>query len=393
MKKSLYFDLACGASGDMILAALIDIGVPVEYLQENFNRIGSLGIRIDVERVKRQGIMASHLKLAWEKQNVYRHIHQIMDIIQNGGYHIDTVQRCAKVLEKIAEAEARVHGVEKEKVHFHEIGAVDTIIDILGVNLCLEYLGVSDIHFSQFTVGYGSVHTEHGIMPVPVPATAEMILGHAVRTLDIPAEILTPTGAGLLTALGTQALGGIDGIIEARGYGCGDKVFDNIPNIIRCFMVGREDKSGEAVDVVCEVVTDMDHISGEIMGHVGASLREMGVLDLVWIPLHMKKGRPGYRLSFLCRPKEREALVRYLMVNTRTLGVRYQLVKRVCAERGSSKASLGDNVVEEKICTIGDYQFSKPEYRSLAELSEKTNIPILELMEDYIRSKCLRPGK
>ncbi len=385
MKKSIYLDLVCGASGDMILASLIDMGVSVQYLQKEFDKLG-LGITIGVEKLKRQGIEASHLILSWETQSSYRHLSQILEVIQSGGFSEKVIGRCSKVLDIIASAEAKVHGVGKEHVHFHEIGAVDTIIDVLGVSLSIEYLEVDELIFSQFTVGHGSVKTEHGMMPVPVPATAEMIRGYSVRSLDIATEILTPTGAGLLTALGNQVAGGsMEGQIKRSGYGCGDNELENHPNIIRCFLL--EENGSLHGNMVCQVESDMDHISGEIMGHVGNELRARGVLDLVWIPVYMKKGRPGYRLSFLCRPEDRETLTEFLVLNSRTLGVRWQMLNRTCAERKSCDVTFRDNTVREKRCTFGEYSFSKLEYESLARLSEKSGVPILELIEEYNRDE------
>ena len=386
MKKSLYFDLTCGAAGDMILASLISVGVPVEYLREQFKRIAISNLTIGTETVKRHGIEALRLVLSWEKQDQYRNIDKIMGIIESGNYSDQVINKCSMVLKHLAEAEAKVHGVSVDRVHFHEIGAVDTIIDLLGVVLGLEYLGVDEIFFSQLTVGQGTIVTEHGTMPVPVPATAEMLKGLSVRTLQIEDEILTPTGCALLTSLGTQNLSGLNGTVLKGGYGCGSKEFSGHPNVLRVFLL--QENSSSDVEEVCQVETEMDHIGGEIMGHISELLRKEGVLDLCWIPVYMKKGRPGYRLSFLCNRKDLERLVDSVIIHSRTLGVRWQKLNRICAERENGEIIICGVGAKEKHCRYKKHAFSKLEYESLAQISDSSGVPILDIIEDYNRNRC-----
>jgi uncharacterized protein (TIGR00299 family) protein len=296
--KTLYFDVVSGASGDMVLSSLIDIGVPMEYLRAELAKLSIPGFTLDVEKQKRSGISAGHLVLNWDTPKVYRHVHQILDMIKAAHYPARVYDRCHSVLMRLGQAEAKVHDIPLEKVHFHEIGAVDTIVDVAGICLALEYLDVGEILFSTLTDGKGTVETSHGKMPVPVPAVAEMAQGFDLKILDIEAELLTPTGCAVLTGLGRQQTSGFSGSIVRTGYGCGAKVLDKTPNILRVFLT--ESEAQTSGDSVCVIESDMDHISGEIMADASSRLMRQGALDASWTPVFMKKGRPGYRLTVVC---------------------------------------------------------------------------------------------
>jgi pyridinium-3,5-bisthiocarboxylic acid mononucleotide nickel chelatase len=268
-----------------------------------------------------------------------------------------------------------------EKVHFHEVGALDTIVDVAGICLGLDYLGIDKIIFSTLTDGRGTVNTQHGIMPVPVPAVAAMAQGFELRILDISTELLTPTGCAVLTALGKQETSGVSGKIIKTGYGCGDKLLENTPNVIRVFLL--ENGGGSSGAQVSVIESDMDHISGEIMGDVAARLMRQGALDVSWAPVFMKKGRPAYRLTMLCAPDRQQDLIDTVMLHTRTLGVRVHAARRVVAERKQARGRLRGQAIEVKECSYKGHSFTKPEYESLARMSDKTGVPVAELAEDY----------
>jgi hypothetical protein len=320
----------------------------------------------------------------------FRNARQILEIIGNAGYNQPVYSSCEKILGRISEAEAAVHGVTVDEVQFHEIGAIDTIIDVAGISLCLDYLNVNELRFSTLTDGRGTVSTRHGLMPVPVPATAKLCEGFALKILDIESELLTPTGCGVLTALGTQVMAGITGKIIKTGYGCGDKVFEDSPNAIRVFLLETESNVGFEIETVCCLESDMDHISGEIMGDAAGRLLQAGALDVSWSPVFMKKGRPGYRLSVLCSEEARQKIIDLIMLHTRTLGVRMQTMQRVVAHREFHDVQFLGSTVREKRCTYKNESFTKPEYESLAALSEKTGRPVIELMEEYLKNKAAK---
>jgi TIGR00299 family protein len=440
--KTLYFDVLCGASGDMILSSLIDAGVPEDFLRRELTKLSIPGFSLSVDKQKRSGIECSHLMLSWDGHDNHIHAHenndkghghdhspvghshgrghghhehdlhehkhaladihfdhkthgpmpyrnarQILAIIEKAGYNEKVLASCRKILERISEAEAKVHGVSIDEVHFHEIGAIDTIIDVTSISLCVDYLDVNEILFSTLTDGRGTVHTRHGLMPVPVPAVAKLCEGYALKILPIESELLTPTGCAVLTALGKQVDSGISGNILKTGYGCGDKVFEKSPNVLRVFLMETDSKAGFKTDMVCCLESDMDHISGEIMGDVGGRLMLAGALDVSWCPVFMKKGRPGYRLTVLCSMGKKEEFIDLIMLHTRTLGIRMQRMERVVARRSTATVQFYDSSIEEKYCSYKDTVFTKPEYESLAGLSTKTGRPVIELMEEYIKNK------
>jgi len=411
--KTLYFDVLCGASGDMILSSLVDVGVPEDFLRKELAKLSIPGFSLSIDKQKRNGIDCSHLILSWDghdehihherkHEHVHEHNHphhetqesvpfrnsrQILEIIEKAAYNERVFASCKKILGRISEAEAAVHGVSVDEVHFHEIGAIDTIIDVAGISLCINYLDVKDVLFSTLTDGRGTVNTRHGLMPVPVPAVAKLCEGYTLKILPIESELLTPTGCAVLTALGKQIALGVSGQILKTGYGCGDKVFEKSPNALRVFLLETESKTGFETDMICCLESDMDHISGEIMGDVGGRLMLAGALDVSWCPVFMKKGRPGYRLSVLCNEETRQNLIDLIMLHTRTLGIRIQRMERAVAQRRTATVQFHDSSILEKYCSYKDTFFTKPEYESLAELSVKTGQPVIELMEEYIRNK------
>jgi uncharacterized protein (TIGR00299 family) protein len=272
-----------------------------------------------------------------------------------------------------------------EHVHFHEIGAVDTIIDVLGAALCIEYLKADTVVFSALATGHGTVNTEHGVMPVPAPATAEMMKGFQTRALPVEGETLTPTGCAILTALGVQRSPAFGGAVAGIGYGAGTKSLPGFPNMLRAMLLD-ESATGIQGDMVAVLESDIDHISGEIMAFAAEVLMEQGALDVSWCPVFMKKGRPGYRLTVVCVPIDEPKMIECLMKQTRTLGVRRQLTARSIASREPAKSTFMDVTVEEKICDIGGTKFTKIEYESLAAVARQSGKPIVELAEEYVRA-------
>lgn len=382
--KKIYFDIVSGASGDMLLASLVDLGVPVAFLNEQYARMPLEHIHLTAEKVDRNGIQCTLIDPKFGHSHEYRHLHQILDIIKAGGFSDTVYAKCEAVLNAIAEAEAHVHGVDKHHIHFHEIGAVDTILDITGVVLGLEYLGVDCIEFSTITDGHGTVKTAHGVIPVPVPATAALIKGFDLKIIDVPTELVTPTGAALLTVLGKQKKG-MSGSVVSIGYSCGTKRFDNHPNILRAFII--DERAGDALEEIMVLETDLDHISGEIMGHTAQVLFENGALDVSWIPLYMKKGRPAYRLSVIASVNGYQAIVDQILLQTRTLGVRIQMVTRAVASRSFRQVNFCGQVLTEKVCEYNGKSFTKLEYDALCKIAQKRKMPLIDLMDEYATGK------
>ena len=234
-RGTLYFELLCGASGDMILASLVDLGVPVSYLSNCFDKLEIPGLTIRGNRAHRSGVSCTQLEITWleARQQELRNVESILTLLRRAGISPAVAAVCRRVLDRLAEAEAQVHGVPVEQVHFHEVGAVDTIVDILGFALAVDYLRVGKILFSTLTVGSGTIQTAHGELPVPAPATGVMLSGFQVRRLDTGTEILTPTGCAILTAGGTQVSEPPPGPALGEGFGCGGKVIPGFADYLR----------------------------------------------------------------------------------------------------------------------------------------------------------------
>jgi uncharacterized protein (TIGR00299 family) protein len=309
-------------------------------------------------------------------------------LIKKAKFNASIQERCEAVLDRIATAEAMAHGIPKDHVHFHEIGAVDTIIDIVGACLGIDYLKIDEILFSSLTEGYGTIVTEHGILPVPAPATAALCKGFHLTRLPVPMELLTPTGAALLTTLGRQALVCPAGRVINNGNGCGSRIFKEHPNFLRATLISvQSEEKRDTNDTVTCIETDMDHISGEIMGTVAALLMDSGSLDVSWTPIFMKKGRPGYRLTVIAPFGKADGLIDLIMIHTRTLGVRFQTMRRVTADREIGPGMLNGHRIKEKACSYKGHSFLKAEHDDLVTISKKKGIPVVELAEQYCREK------
>ena len=385
--KTLFVDVLCGASGDMLLSALIDCGLTIDFLRNQFGRLKIPGFTIDTTTEQRSGITCRKLQLTWDTPKEYRHIEEILALINTGNYPQPVFDNCKKILMHLGAAEAAVHNVPLDHVHFHEIGAIDTIVDILGFCLGIDHLKIDTVEFSTLTDGHGFVKAEHGTMPVPVPAVAAMLKGFSIKTIDIETELLTPTGCAILTAIGTQKTG-VSGTILSTGYGCGTKKFDHVPNCIRIFIT--ENTTDTTSTNVTMLETDMDHISGEIMGHTAELLLQSGALDVSWTPVFMKKGRPAYRLNVLCLNHHIEKFADMIIANTHTLGIRVSTVNRIIVPRTKTSASWLSHQITEKNCSYKNITFTKIEYESLNALARESGRPLIELTEEYIKQKTSR---
>ncbi|MDD5676225.1 MAG: nickel pincer cofactor biosynthesis protein LarC [Chitinivibrionales bacterium] len=380
--NTLYVDISCGVSGDMLLAALVDCGVPLTHLREELMRLPIDPFTVDAERQMRSGIACLQMRFGLPQQHSHRRLDDLLELLDRSGLGAGIQERSARVLRRLGQAEAEVHNIPLANVHFHEIGALDTIIDIVGFCICCDYLQVDEVLFSTLLDGHGTITTEHGVMPVPVPATARLTRGFMVETCEIPTELITPTGAAVLTTLGKQETRMPALTISKEGYGCGTRVFKEKPNLLRIFLGQRP--SQELHDAVWVLESDLDHISGEIMGYAAQLLLDQGALDASYLPLFMKKGRPGYRLSVLCREEQKGALIDTIMLATRTLGVRQHLVNRTLAQRQAAHGVLAGIAIQEKKCSYKGHSFTKPEYDSLVSVARATGRSLLDLMEEFI---------
>ena len=378
--KICYFDAFSGISGDMTVGALIDAGADVAALTEGLASLGT-GAEIRVERVKRRGIAAAKFHVRGGETKTHRHLPQILRMISGSALPDRAKRNAANVFEKLAEAEAKVHGVAMEKVHFHEVGAVDSICDIAGACLGIELLGVDAVYASAINTGSGTVNTEHGVLPVPAPATAELLNGKPVYARGPETELTTPTGAAILAAL-ARGFGAMPPMkLTASGYGAGDKEFATHANVLRV-LLGEATGAVEATRVAV-IEANIDDSSPQVLGYAQERLLEAGALDVTLGSLLMKKNRPGTLLKVIARLEDREALAALVFAETSTLGLRIYEAERRVQAREMREVETVYGTVRVKVSEGGDFA---PEYDDCLKLARANGVALKKVMAEAARA-------
>jgi len=391
MSYTMFCDCPAGVSGDMFLAAMINMGVSLGVLEEMLRTLPIGDFEISSESCSVSGIRTNRFHVGWnDKNQVRRHLGDIVKIIRESGISNTAKERSEAVFRKLAEAEASVHGSTVDKVHFHEVGAVDSIVDIVGAVLGMEVLGVDELLFPTLQLGSGYVNCQHGRIPVPVPAVLELLKGYAVTMNTGVGEKVTPTGAVLLTTLGRQVSGDFNFVAEKTGYGAGTAKRET-PNVLR-LIYGRSvpaEQSGEGELLLLE--TDIDDMSPQWLGRLMDILFARKALDVVFIPVYMKKNRPGVRVNVLCRKNDKSELMDVLFKESTTLGVRYSRVSRRCLEREIiSVETPWGKVRVKKAYLRGKLVQEQAEYEDMKKIAEENNVSIKELYQTVAVS--LREG-
>src|SRR3989442_12027970 len=331
--KVVYFDCPSGASGDMILGALVDVGVSLEALQAELATLGLPGWRLSAREVRRGAFRATKVDVHLEgAQHEHRHLGDIVRILEASGLAPAVVSGAVRVFRRLAEAEARVHGTSVDEVHFHEVGAVDAIVDVTGAVAGLGLLGGGAVRASALPIGGGFVETAHGRMPIPGPGTAELLRNFPVVDTGVQAELVTPTGAAILTTLAASAGRMPAMTVERVGYGAGGRDLPGVPNVLRMFF--GETAGDAATETVAQVETTIDDMSPQLYEPLMDRLFEAGALDVYLTPVVMKKSRPGGVLTALAAPDRAARLAEPLFPETTTLGGRVGGVRRGCLPRG-----------------------------------------------------------
>ena len=374
--KICYFDAFSGISGDMTVGALIDAGADATALTRALESLET-GASFRIERTKRRGIAASKFNVVGGETKSHRHLPHILKMIERGDLPARAKTNAAAVFQRLGEAEAKVHDVPIEKVHFHEVGAVDSICDIVGACTALELLGVEEIRSSAINVGSGTVNTEHGVLPVPAPATAELLTGRPIYSRGPSLELTTPTGAALITTL-AAGFGVIPAVrVAATGYGAGDKDFAEHANVLRV-IIGETSGAVEAT-TVSVLEANIDDASPQLIGYAMERLLEAGALDVTLESVLMKKSRPGTLVRVIARPESQESLAQILFSETTTLGLRlYTAERRVRARHFVEVPTRGENV---RIKVSEDGSFA-PEYDDCRALAIKTGAPLKEILAE-----------
>lgn len=387
-----YFDCFSGISGDMTLGALIDLGVPVQWLKASLKSVPISDFELSITSVSRHGIQAKRVHITSEDNAASRDFATIKSLINNCPLSLDIQQRSLEIFDKIADAEAVIHGCPKEQVHFHEVGGVDSIIDIVGTSLCLDYLGIEKIISSKVPLGKGFVSSQHGKLPLPAPATIGILKNVPVYGSEIPHELVTPTGAAIIVTLAESYEAIPEMIVKQIGYGAGKRDLDTIPNVLR-IIVGNEikgkseHKSGYKTDTIMVLETCIDDMNPEIFGFLMDRLFKEGALDVYWVPIFMKKNRPGTMVQVLCRENDSEILIDCILFETSALGIRYYNVKRniLAREYASVKTAYGEIQVKRVIEPGGNIRII-PEYEVCKKIALDNNIPLRIVYDTIMKS-------
>lgn len=381
-----YLDCSSGISGDMLLAALIDAGVAPKQLLGELKKISVGFYEFKRTLTVRGGLAGSRVEIRDPGQHPPRHLQQIEKIIDDSTLS-DTVKgRATTIFRRLGEVEAKLHNQPIEKVHFHEVGALDTILDIVGACISLEMLEISDLVCSPLNVGGGHVETEHGTLPVPAPATAELLKDIPVYSSGVEGELVTPTGAAIISTLATS-FGPMPSMKVAKiGYGAGEKDFPHHPNILRVFVgtpsdVVEAEPAPEGEELVSVIEANVDDMSPQLYGYFADKALEAGALDICCTSIQMKKNRPGLMLSILCEPEKCDELARLVFEQTTTIGVRIHQARRKVLQRQIVTVDTAYGAVNVKVAWLnGKVVNVAPEYEDCQRVATERGVPLKQVM-------------
>jgi len=376
--KLLYLDCFAGISGDMLLGALLDLGLPEATLRAELAKLPVPGYRVDVQRVTKQHLAA--VKFACEAGHEHHHrgLSAIAKLIEGSALAGTVKQRAVSVFRRLAEVEAKVHAIPVEQVHFHEIGAVDSIVDIVGACVGLEALGVGEVRAAAPPLGAGFVETAHGRFPIPAPATLELLKGIPTTASEERCELVTPTGAALLAEF-CSGFGAMPAMrIERVGYGAGSRDLAKTPNVLRA-VLGEMVVASET-DTIAVLETNIDDLNPQVFGDVMDRLLTMGALDVFLTPVQMKKNRPGTLLTVLCEPVDADRFADLLLEHTTSFGVRIHEARRRMLAREIVRVATRFGEIEVKIGRLAGKVVSRsPEYESCRRAAAVATVPVREV--------------
>lgn len=378
----------------MILGALIALGIEQTELIEQIKLLDVADFEIIFKTVDKSGISAIHAEVKVPHEHAHRHLQTIQKIIFDSRLSDNVKARAIEIFTKLAEAEAKIHGIGIDEVHFHEVGAMDAIIDVVGACVGFEMLKIENFVCSKIHVGSGFAKMAHGTFPVPPPAVAELLKGAPIYSTEIEGELITPTGAAIIATV-CKEFGSIpEMIIEKTAYGAGTREYKNFPNVLR-LLLGEAQRpkpkvqSQPPTDNLFLLETNIDDLSAQTLGFVMERAFELGAFDCWFTPVQMKKNRPATMVSILCSEDKKEILSRLLYIETTTLGIRIKAVERNCLERESQKIKTEFGEVDVKIAFYkGKIVNVKPEYEQLRQISLNFGISLQE-----VEKKVLSEGE
>jgi len=376
-----YLDCASGASGDMMLGALLDAGVSLAAVQQGIDSLGLPSCRLVCQEVVKGGFRALQLTVEHAPEHAHRRLHHIVEMIQRSQLTARQQELAQQIFTRLAKVEAKVHGTTIEQVHFHEVGAVDSIADIVGAAIAWDLLAVDHVVCSPVPTGTGFVHIAHGRCAIPAPATGELLRGVPLAASDVQGELTTPTGAAIVSTL-VDRFGPLPAMtIQTIGYGAGQSDFEQ-PNLLRLLVGESTDCCDIAaqVDTIVLLETNLDDATGETIGYCVQQLWQAGALDVATSPLQMKKGRPGVLLSVQCRPANADRLAHIVFRETTTLGLRRCTLQRLTLPRRTVSVATPWGEVRGIVAQLpdGNERFS-PEYACCCQIADKQQVPLAEV--------------
>ena len=385
--RILYYDCFSGISGDMNLGAMLDLGIEKSYLEGELNKLNLKGWELIAEKDQRHGIHGTKVTVRQTRhEHEHRHLADIGKIINESALDARTKELSMKIFMKVALAEASVHRISIDKVHFHEVGAIDSIIDIVGAAICFLALGVDEVHVSPVELGSGFVNCDHGRLPVPAPATAEIIQGIPVLKGGVDFEATTPTGAAIIAALGTEFGNEATLLIEKTAYGIGHKEHPVVPNLLRVFL-GEKMESPASGHTAMHLECNIDDMNPEFFDYISEKLFEAGASDVFLSNIMMKKGRPGVVLNVICEPERAGSLKGIIFTESTSLGIRTFPFIKDTLSRKFEKINTIYGEVTVKHSFYGENEVSaKPEYEDCRRIASETGIPLKEVFNNIMAS-------
>jgi uncharacterized protein (TIGR00299 family) protein len=382
MGRAVYFDCLSGASGDMILGALVDVGVELGALRAELEKLRLPGWALSAREVRRGAFRATKVDVEVDRgaHHAHRHLADITGILAGSTLAPEIVGMATRIFTRLAEAEARVHGSSVEEVHFHEVGAVDAIVDVTGAVVGLHLLGAEAVHVSALPVGGGFVEGAHGRIPIPGPGAAELMRGFPVVDTGVRAELVTPTGAAILTTLATGAGRMPTMTIERVGYGAGTADLPETPNVLRCFSGELAGEGGD--ETVAQLETTIDDMSPQLYEPLMDRLFSAGALDVFLTPVIMKRSRPGTVVTALCAPERVGDLSRVLFEESPTIGVRWSEVTRTRLPRETVTVVTAYGELTFKVSRLGGRIVTvTPEFAEVARIAREQSLPVREVLD------------
>src|SRR5438309_8616078 len=383
MARIAYFDCPSGAAGDMIMGALVDAGAPFEALRDALHGLDLPGWDLVRHGVRRGDFRATKVdvEIAAAAHHHHRTLGDIVAILDGSRLPAPVTERARRTFGRLADAEARVHGTTRDRVQFHDVGAVDAIVDVTGAVLGLHLLGVETVYVSPLPLGGGFAEGPHGRMPIPGPGTAELLRGCPVTDTGVRVELVTPTGAAILTTLAKPALRPPAMTLSGVGYGAGTRDLPGTPNVLRCF-VGETVESGSATETIVQVETTIDDMSPQLYEPLVDRLFEVGALDVFLTPVVMKRSRPGVVLTALGPPGLADALARVLFEETTTIGVRWSEWRRARLDREMVTLTTAYGALPFKVSRLGGRIVTvTPEFSDVARIARDKSLPVREVLD------------